>query len=194
MKFIKLLVFCLLVSAFATSLSPRANALMLDSNLFYLSDSLDITDQTFSRHGFDLSLAMGLDQDAMLNLGVNVSAMGTMDEASGTEVKWSTFDYGVKFIAFLDRVKTWGLGLAYNLKAEGNWKSGATELDWRGSSVKFDIGYNPLVFNGFYFGVRLSYYVALYNEESTNGGSSYSSKDVQRSFVYPSIYLSYRLK
>lgn len=130
----------------------------------------------------------------MLNLGVNVSAMGTMDEASGTEVKWSTFDYGVKFIAFLDRVKTWGLGLAYNLKAEGNWKSGATELDWRGSSVKFDIGYNPLVFNGFYFGVRLSYYVALYNEESTNGGSSYSSKDVQRSFVYPSIYLSYRLK
>ncbi|MCB0385021.1 MAG: hypothetical protein KDD43_06485 [Bdellovibrionales bacterium] len=172
----------------------HAKALMLDSNLFYISDALDVTDQTFSRHGFDVSLAMGLDQDAMFNLGVNVSSMGTMDETGAAEVKWSTLDYGVKFIAFLDRVKTWGLGLAYNLNAAGKYESGATELDWRGSSLKFDIGYNPLVVNGFYFGVRLSYYVAMYNEESTDGGSSYTSKDVKRNFIYPSIYLSYRLK
>ncbi|MCB0366576.1 MAG: hypothetical protein H6624_07300 [Bdellovibrionaceae bacterium] len=172
----------------------QSHALMLDSNLFYISDSLDVTDQSFSRHGFDLSLAMGLDQDSMLNLGVNVSSMGTMDSTGATEVTWSTLDYGVKFIAFLDRVKTWGLGLAYNLKAQGKYESGGSELDWRGSSLKFDIGYNPLVFNGFYFGVRLSYYMAMYNEESTDGGSSYTSKDVKRSFIYPSIYLSYRLK
>lgn len=177
-----------------TTFSSPAKALMLDSNLFYISDALDVTDQTFTRHGFDLSLAMGLDQDAMFNLGVNISAMGTMDEVGSAETSWSTLDYGVKFIAFLTRVKTWGLGLAYNLKADGKYESGGTEIDWRGSSIKFDIGYNPIIVNGFYFGVRLSYYVALYNEESTDGGSNYTSKDVKRSFIYPSIYLSYRLK
>lgn len=171
----------------------QAIAVTLDTNQFYFADTWSQNSQNFSRQASDFALTIGLDQDAYINLGVNLSLMSS-NETSSSQSRWQSNDFGFKLALFLNSIKTWGMGLTYNVTARGQYESGATSEIRTGNSVKVDIGYNPPIFFPALFGVRLNYYMANYDKLSTDGGSSFTSSTTQRSFVYPSIYFCLHFK
>lgn len=169
-------------------------ALLLDFNGLYFDDSLKATNtSSTSRMIGDFSLALNLNQDASFLLGGNVSSLNTHDVYSGTLRDWNSFDYGIKFIAFLDSLHHWGIGLTYNLVANATYKEANNTYRWRGTSMQVSFGFNPIVVNTMYFGLRVNYYYAMYNESSMDG-ITYINENNQRSFLYPSIYFSIRYK
>ena len=176
----------------ALTLSIAGHSFVLDTNTYMVSDGFDETNSSYSRFAGDISIGMRLVEDNMWSIAANLSSLNTSDQESGNTQRWSTFDYGLKVIGYLNRIKTWGFGFAYNLAANGEYSDATQSKKWRGTSVKMDVGYTPLVFHKVYFGVRLNYYLAQYTEESTDGGSTYLNQKVGRNLLYPSIFLSFR--
>ncbi len=170
----------------------RANALILDFNLFGFNDSLSSNDDTSStRYAGDIGVGIGLDQNNMYSIGFGLMSVGTIDSFGDTDFNWSTLDYGIRFIMHLNRTKEWGVSLGLHPFAKGTIKNDAVDEEWRGMSYHVSVGYTPLLFHGCNFGLRLNYYSAIYNESSTDG-STFESDDNTRSMVYPSIFLSLR--
>ncbi len=181
--------------ALSLFLSSQAHALLLDFNGFYFNDKVDSESPktTSDRTAADAALAIALDQDKMFNLGFAAFYGATQDTVTdGTNIRWSTFDYGIKFATYFNRTKEWGLGISYFPFAAGKYYfADGTSQNWRGSSFHISVGYDPLLIFGIYFGIRLNYYQASYKELSLDG-NIYSPQSFTRSFLYPSLYLSVR--
>lgn len=190
---------CLLLVLF-TTFGIQANAVSgatpfaIDLNGIYFTDVLaqpSTTEYKVSRMAMDAAIGLSLLQDEWLFIGVSLFS-GTSVEGSTTETKWKSTDYGLRLIYFIDRVKQWGLGFAYHLSATGEYDNGSgTKEYWKGTSYKFDFGYTPLLFHKIYFGLRMNYYMAQYDQSSTDN-STFSAESNKKSFIYPSIYLGMR--
>ncbi len=127
-----------------------------------------------------------------LVVGWSYGMFSTSDTGT-TSTTFSTSDMGPRFGWFFDKQAWWSLFLTYNLLATGNYSpSGGTAQTWRGTSLKFDFGWGPAVSENLNIGIRLNYYAATYTE-SLEGSSNYQTVAYTRSFMYPSIFLSYRM-
>ncbi len=168
----------------------------VDVNGIYFSDTLSpngaTEDTVVTRMAMDASIGLSLVHDEWLFIGASLFSANTMEKET-TEVSWKTSDVGLRLIWFFDRVKQWGLGVAYHLSAKGSFNDGTNTEYWRGSSYKIDFGYTPLLFHKFYFGLRMNYYVAQYDESSSDNSTFVSEKNT-RTFIYPSIYLGMRFQ
>lgn len=171
----------------------QAHALLFDFNTFFFDRVLGQTSDTQSTTlTGDAAIAMSLDQDGMYSLGFGALYAGTTDKAAdGSKTTWSSFDYGIRFIAHFNRTKEWGMSFAYHPMANGVYEGGGTKEYWEGSSVHLSIGYTPLIFHGCYMGFRLNYYKAMYDQMSVDK-STFVSESNSQDFVYPSIFISFR--
>lgn len=184
----------LLAFTFVLLLNYSAHAVpfAIDANAIYFSDSLTQpgSEEKFTRMATDASIGLSLVQDESLFIAVSLFT-GNSKEATTTTTTWKSTDYGIRLMYFIDRVKQWGLGVAYHLSATGERESGGTKEYWKGTSYKIDFGYTPLLFHRVYFGLRINYYLAQYDQSSTDN-INFSAETNKKQFIYPSIYLGMR--
>ena len=172
--------------------SFNANAFVVDVNGLYMSDTLDqTTEATSTKMMADASVGISLVQDQWFLIGLSFLSGNVTDKSAGVTNSWSTTDLGLRLFVFIDRIKNWGLGVDYNIDARGKIVTGASTEYWRGSSYKIDFGYTPLLFHKVYFGVRVNYYVAAYDQSSSDNITFVAEKNT-RTMLYPSLYLGLR--
>lgn len=172
--------------------SINAEAFVVDVNGFYFTDGLETTSEaTSSKMMADASVGLSLVQDEWFLIGLSFLSGNFTDESGGTTNKWVTNDMGLRLFVFIDRIKNWGLGVDYNVDARSKLVLGSNTEYWRGSSYKIDFGYTPLLFHKVYFGVRVNYYVANYDQSSSDNVTFVAEKNT-RTMVYPSLYLGLR--
>ena len=165
----------------------------VDFNSAFFTDTVTAagsSDYNVSRFATDAAIGLSLAQDESLFIGASLFS-GSSSQGDTTKTTWKTTDYGLRIIWFIDRIKQWGLGFTYNLAATGTYENAGTTEYWKGSSYKFDFGFTPVLFHKLYFGFRINYYMAQYNQSSSDN-STFVSESNSKSFVYPSIYLGFR--
>ena len=171
-----------------------AAAFTLDSNLFYLSDALSITSDTTATKMFaDFSVNLDLSKKGDITIGWSYSIISISDEVSGTETTFGLSEMGPRFGYYIDKERYWGLFLTYNIQSTAKYQSGATDVEWRGSSLKFELGYRPEILENLVAGMHLIYYAASFSEELT-GSTSFSLISNSRSIIYPAFTVSYRFE
>jgi hypothetical protein len=189
------ILFLLLFTAFGFNAHALSGGtpFAIDLNGIYFTDvtaQAGSAEYKVSRMAIDAAIGLSLLQEEWLFIGVSLFS-GSSLEGSATETKWKSTDYGLRLIYFIDRIKQWGLGVSYHLSATGEHDNGTTKEYWKGTSYKIDFGYTPLLFNKIFFGLRMNYYSANYDQTSTDQ-STYTAETNKKSFIYPSIYLGLR--
>ena len=188
--FVLSIIFLLLNILIAVS---TARASFIDLNAMYLTDNLTTTTTAAgSKILTDFSLGFKIDNAAKFNVGWNLTNVAISD-STATTTTFSSADQGIKILVFFDNALAWGFGAAYNMVAKAKYNDGTTEEEWRGSSIKFDIGYAAPINELFFAGLHLNYYSASYNEQILNK-TSLATIAYARPIIYPSIYLSFRYK
>lgn len=184
----------LLLATLMGGLTLTASAFSIDSNLFYLSDALDVTSDTTAVKVFmDFSVNLDLSKKGDFTIGWAYSIVTISDDDNGTSTTFGLNEMGPRFGYYLDKEKLWGLFLTYNLQARADYKSGATDVEWRGSSYKFEIGYRPELTESLHAGMHLIYYTASFSEQLT-GSTTFELVSNSRAIIYPAFTISYRFE
>ncbi len=180
-----------IISSLILCFAGTAQSAVFDLNLFYDSGALTTASAANDNKMFIEGAAMfDVMKNPRLVVGWSYGMFSTTDADSNAI---STSDMGPRLGWFIDRTQWWSLFLTYNLLASAAYSpSGGTAQTWRGTSLKFDVGWSPEVSDNLFIGIRLNYYAATYSE-SLEGSSNYETISYTRSFIYPSFSLSYRM-
>lgn len=171
---------------------PRAFAgPIIDGNVFYFSDSFVYsgTTSTYNRTLWDVSVGMNLSKKGAWVLGWNFDSMSFKDNP-GTVTSVSVTDMGPKLSYYIDKARTWSVAFTYDLITKGNYSSGSTTSELRGTAMKFEAGYTPEIWEGVLLGAKLNYYKAAFKEEVVS--SSLTKVSYSRTAIYPSFSFIFR--
>jgi hypothetical protein len=161
-------------------------------NLFYFNDSLtNSTSASNNRTYIDVAAGFAIDSKKRYNIGWNYTTQTATDSSGAVTTKYSSTQMGPRFVWILDKDSTWSLGLGLLLISKAKFDDGAGNTpEWRGTAYKIDIGYNFPISESFFFGLRLNYSTATFNEQIVNS-ASLSNVSYSRSGIYPSLYTYY---
>ncbi len=165
---------------------------LIDANVFYFSDAFAYSEETttFNRTMWDFFIGMGLNKKNAYVLGWNYDSM-SFDDNPGTATKLTVTDMGPKFLAYLNKERTWVIGFTYNLITKGKYTEGsAAAVELRGSAMKVEVGYTPEVSEGILIGAKLNYYKASFNETVVN--ESITKATNGRTVIYPTLSFTVR--
>lgn len=187
---IKRLLFAFILTIFSTSIA-KAQSIAFDLNLFYFTDELSLDDKDSSdRTFYTVFLGFIVDRDARYHIGWNYATYQTTDKISDVENKYSSTQMGPSFVMYLNRARSWRLGLSYNLITTGKFEgNGDPEVEWRGTGLAVELGYRYRMGERSSIGLSLNYSSTSYNEEfidTTKEDVSYS-----RTHIYPSIAMGF---
>ena len=188
MKILRALVLCVLA---LFSASGFAAQFFLESNAFYYSDGVKVSETTTqTKMLMDFALGFTVDKKNRWQIGWNYS-LHSSSTTGGSEETYSSNEMGPKFGYYFDKNRRWGTSFAYNLIVNGTYKASAAaaEQTLRGTSMRFDIGYGTEVTESFRMGARLVYNLATYAEEIDN--TTLTKVSYSRTFIYPALHLSY---
>ncbi|OQW50420.1 MAG: hypothetical protein A4S09_01105 [Proteobacteria bacterium SG_bin7] len=159
--------------------------------MFYDSKTLKVSSaETGSKMFIEGSALVDVSKNPHMAVGWAYAIYSSTDATTSTTTV-SSSDMGPKFTWFIDKKEHWSLSLTYNLIGTGTYSTGSSDT-WRGTSLKADVGWGPPLGDNSFLGIRLNYYSATYTE-SLAGGTSYSQVSYARSFIYPSVFVSYRM-
>ena len=168
--------------------APTKAHAYLEINGFYNTDNFKNSSQNNnSQMLYDASIGFAIDKKAFYLAGWNYTGHSTTKTTTTTE-SYSSTQMGPKFIFFFGKPKMFSLGLAYNIQTKATFNNGTQTYTWKGTGLKADFGVNFPIGETTYFGLRLNYASASYNEQLV-GGSSYTQVSYTRVFMYPSIYM-----
>ena len=169
----------------------QAKAFTVDLGLFYLTDALSAsTDTTSAKTIYDLAVYLDLTKKGQYILGWRYGSYSTVD-STGTEVTYSLTDMGPSFGYYFDKSKNWVILLTYNIVVNGALKTGATDVTWRGSSIKAQAGYTVPFTESLNLGAHLNYHSSTFNEQ-LSGTTTFSTVSYTKVLIYPSFQMSYR--
>lgn len=176
----------------ACASNARAAAFVFDANVFYFSDSFTYNSQanTYQRLMWDVAPAFTIALKGRFIIGWNYASY-TLTENPGTETSLTITDMGPKFIYYLNRDKTWVGAFTYNLITKADYSGGGSTSELRGSSMKAEFGYTPMMWERVYMGAKLNYYQASFNEEVT-GTTSLAQVTHSRAIIYPTFAMTFR--
>lgn len=179
----------LLICALPTVAS--AAGFSFEANVFYFSDSMVYTGTTttFGRTLWDLAPGMGLDHKNQIVLGWNYGSMSFTDNP-GTVTTLTVTDMGPKLTMYLDKDRNWPFAFTYNLISTGNYSSGGSTAQLRGTSMKAEFGYMAEMASGLLLGARINYYKASFNEQVIN--TTLTKMSNGRTAIYPTFSLVFR--
>jgi hypothetical protein len=175
------------------SAHARAADFVFDANVFYFTDDFtyDDTPNTYSRLMWDVTPAFTLTKKGRFVLGWNYASY-TFTENPGTETSLTVTDMGPKFMYYLNKDKTWVFAFTYNLITKADYTAaGASATELRGSSMKGEFGYMPMMWERVYMGAKLNYYQASFNEEIT-GETALDQVSHSRTVIYPTFAMTIR--
>ncbi len=167
-------------------LTAQAQA-YLELNAFYNSDNFK-NEKTNSNTVmlYDASIGFAIDKKGMYSVGWNYSG-NTASTNDGTNSKsYSSTQMGPRFIFFFDKAKMFNLGLTYNISTKASYNDGTDTFNWKGTAMKADFGVNFPIGETSFFGLRLNYSTASYNEQ-LKGSADYKTVSYNRNFIYPSL-------
>lgn len=174
--------------------SPRAGAVtpVFDLNVFYFSDSFTYSsvNSSYKRTFYDLMVGFGLTKKKSFVLGWDYSSM-TFSDNPGTETSLKITDMGPKVMWYMDKERTWVVGFSYYLITKGDYSSGSTTTELRGSAMRGELGYLPMMWDGIMIGAKLNYYKATLKEEITNQ-TALAQVSNSRTVIYPSFAMTIR--
>ena len=182
----------LLIMLLACAPSAHAVLPVFDLNLFYFSDTMlySSSNTGTTRTFYDVMVGMPIAGKGRWVLGWNYDSMSFLDNP-GTTTKLSVTDMGPKLIYYVDKDRTWLLGLTYNLITKGTYDPGGSSTELRGTSLRVEFGYTPHMTESLLMGAKLNYYKASFNEEVTNQ-TSLAKTTNGRTVIYPSFAITYR--
>lgn len=181
----------LVIAALFTLLLPhRGFAAVVDIGAVYYSDTFanGTSTSTYTRAFYDIFIATALTREGNLLIGWDYSALAATDNP-GTAETLSVSKMGPKLLWYIGRAKLFRLGVAYNLVTTGAYSQGTTSYTWKGSAISSDIGTNVFLTDSVSFSLRINYVLATFVDQFV--GSTYSQVSVKRTYMYPSIGLSY---
>lgn len=166
--------------------------LVLDANVFYLSDTFTYSnaDSVYQRTFWDLTAGGTLTKKGQIVLGWNYGSL-TFADNPGTETTLTVTDMGPKIYYYIDKELTWVIAATYNLITKADYSSGSSTSELRGTSIKAEAGYMPMITEGFYMGAKLNYYSVSFNEEVTNT-TTLDQVTHKRTAIYPTFSFAYR--
>jgi hypothetical protein len=178
----------ILAALLATSIVSSNSYAYVEANVFYVSDTLGAeTNASTTKMFLDFSVGFAIDKKQKYLAGWNYSMHSTSDGAA-TTATYSSTQMGPRFIFVLDKENAWSLGVGYYLVTNATYNSGSgTSEKWKGTALKFDIGYNFAIASTSYAGIRLNYSSASYNERLQNE-TTYSTVGYTKTAMYPSLY------
>jgi len=183
----------LLLLAFAAGgLQARAASPMIDLGLFYFTDDFTYSSaaSAYKRLMWDVNIGLNLNKKGTWVLGWNYGSY-TLTENPGTETSLTITDMGPKVYYYLDKQRTWVTALTYNLITKADYASGSATTELRGTSLKFEAGYMPMMWEGVYMGAKINYYKADFKEEIT-GQTALAQVTHNRAVIYPTFAMTIR--
>jgi hypothetical protein len=184
----RVVTFCFL---FFISSGSQAAQVFIDFNGYYAADSFKLVETSNeSKMLMDFAFGFALDRNAQYQIGWNYSMMGATSPVTGGSDTYSSTEMGPKFSYYFSKHRTWGASLTYNLIVNGSYTpQGGSARKWRGSSLRFDIGYAIPIDEFFRLGLRMVYNSTSFNEEVDE--PTLTSVSFNRSFIYPALHMSY---
>jgi hypothetical protein len=191
MSRIAFLVFTLFLGSQAFAIAP-----VLDADVFYFSDTLTYNSQTstYTRTMYDVMLGLPLNKKGTWVLGWNYDNMAFKDKAAdGTTTSLTVTDMGPKILVYLDKERTWALSASYNLITTGKYNGGSATTELRGSCIKAEAGYLPMMWENVYIGAKINYYKPSFKEEIVDEATLNHVSD-SRAVIYPTFAFTMRFE
>lgn len=182
----------ILLLAFGLGIRAHAVTPTFDANVFYFSDAFTYTggESSYNRTMWDLAVGMSITKKGRWVLGWNYGSY-SMTENPGTETSLAITDMGPKLAYYLNKDRTWVMALTYNLITTADYSSGGASTELRGSSMKFEAGYMPMMWENVFMGAKLNYYKASFKEEITNQ-TALAQVTTGRTLIYPTFAVVFR--
>lgn len=164
---------------------------VIDANAFYFSDTFNYNsaNSAYKRMMIDLMVGLPLTKKGKWVLGWNYGSYA-LSENPGTETSLKITDMGPKFEYYLNKDRTWMIGLTYNLISKATYSSGS-ETELRGTSMKVEAGYMPEMWENVLMGAKINWYKANFKEEITNQ-TSLAQVTHGRTVIYPTFAVTFR--
>lgn len=179
------------IAAFVFS-STKARAFSVDVNAFYYSDTLTAAKtNTASRLAWDGALMLSLTRKGDVVLGWNYSSITASDVIDTTTVDYSSTEMGPRLGYYFDKKNTFSLFATYNMIATAQYSYAGTAAEWRGTSLKGELGYLPTINDELFVGIKIIYYKSSFGESVTNS-TTLTNVSYGRAIIYPAFALSYR--
>jgi hypothetical protein len=186
-----LLFFVLLMSGASFAHAARP---VIDANVFYFTDGFTYGTSpanAYKRILYDLSLNLPFTKKNRLLLGWNYASY-TFSDNTGTETSLKVTDMGPKLTYYFNKDRTWVAGFTYNLITKADYTpGGGTVTELRGTSMKFEAGYMPQMWENVLMGAKINYYKADFKEEITNQ-TALAQVTHNRTVIYPSFAVTFR--
>lgn len=160
--------------------------IVLDTDVFYFNDALSgSSDSNTNRLMYHFFLGFSLDRKDRLQLGWSYTKHTNDDETSST-LNYSSTQMGPGLLYYLNKRRTWRLGVYYHLKTDGTFQiTGSAAEEWRGTAYGADLGYQLWTSQSLSFAARLNYSTATYNESFQS--SAKTDVSYTRTMIYPSL-------
>ncbi len=174
----------------------RAHAVkpVIGANAFYFTDDFTYgsgSPSQYKRIMFDLTAGIPLTKKGSVVLGWSYGSY-SFTETTTTETSLKVADMGPKLTYYLDKARTWETSLTYNLISKGTYAgAGAAETELRGTSLKFEAGYMPQMWENVFMGAKINYYKASFKEEIT-GQTALAQVTHSRAVIYPTFAVTFR--
>ncbi len=182
-----------MVLAVASSVSYGA-AVSVDLNAFYFSDTFAYeTNSSYKRTFYDGSLNLALTRRGDVTLGWSYGRYSLSDTVNDETSELSITEMGPKVGWFFNRSLTWGVFFTYGLVVKGDYSpgGGAESVEFRGTSMKAELAYLPMIGAQTHLGVKIVYAKFSFKEE-VSGGTELEGVGHGRTLIYPSLSFIYR--
>ncbi len=174
---------------------PSASAVMpvFDINLFYFTDTMAYSSSpAYKRTFYDLMVGFPVTKKRSFIVGWNYDSLSFSDDDGTGPTTLAVTDMGPKFVYYINKDRTWVLGFTYNLITKGTYSpNGGTATELRGSSMRFEAGYTPMMWENVFIGAKLVYYKATFAEEITNN-TTLEQVSYGRTAIYPAFAITVR--
>lgn len=186
----------LLASLLLVLAAPHARAVapVFDAGFFYFNDAFAYggSTSTYNRMFWDIMVGMPLSKKGKWVLGWNYDAFSFSDNP-GTATTLTITDMGPKLLYYMDKDRTWVIGLTYNLITRATYSDGSANTQMRGTSLRAEFGYVPHMTENLLMGAKLVYYKPSLSEEITNQ-TQLAQTTNGRTVIYPSFAITYRFE
>jgi hypothetical protein len=185
--------FGMLIALIFSATPALAAGFAADVDVFYFTDSFSTgsgSASTYGRTMWDLAPLIAIDKKAQWMIGWNYDSMSFTDTPSGTTTTLTVTDMGPKIAYYFNKSRSWEIAFTYDLITKGNYASGGTTAELRGTAIKGELGYLPEMWEGIFIGAKLNYYKPSFNEQVVS--TTLTKVTDGRTTIYPTFSVTFR--
>lgn len=170
-------------------ISNGVQAAYLDINFLSFSDTFQTdTTNTISRTMYDVGAGVLMGKSESWIWAMSYGS-GKFTDQGSTTTTYSYTDLGIKMGYFWTKQKSWFSTLTYNIESKAKYNDGTSEVEFRGSSIKADLGYVFWPAETVGVAAKIFYYAPTFTESIASETLTQVSN--KRAIIYPSISIMF---